>query len=83
MNHSDSNRRSQARYPGVFKRGSGYSIVYRGVTAEQIWETAGPNERQAARIRQARIKAVNADRAIDKREKARGRDTGRVRAGLA
>lgn len=34
MNHSDSNRRSQARYPGVFKRGSGYSIVYRGVTAE-------------------------------------------------
>ena len=72
MNHSDSNRRSQARYPGVYKRGSGYSIVYRGVTGEQIWETAGPNEREAARIRQARIKAVNAERAIAKREKARG-----------
>lgn len=62
MNHSDSTRRSQARYPGVYKRG-GYSIVYRGVTGEQIWETAGPNEREAARIRQQRVKAIKAERA--------------------
>ena len=72
MNHSDGKRRSSAKYPGVYKRGSGYSIVYRGITGEQVWEAAGPNEREAARIRQARIKAIKAERAIAKREKARG-----------
>ena len=54
------------------KRGNTWELTYRDASGKQRWESAGSNEKEARKLLNSRIEAVEGTKALEKAERARG-----------
>jgi hypothetical protein len=54
------------------KRGNTWRIAYYDERGKRIWEPAGSNEKEARKLLNSRIEAVEGTKALEKAERARG-----------